>query len=150
MIVALAGDSLLKKTLPETANFAFEVGKEIWPVDNELSRISRVFFLGLTLYTAAEPKKVPTLREIYRILTLTDVAYALVVVLDTSGKFLSPLANTLITQWLSCDKRQREQIVFHMTGGLVDFAMNAPKLKKDDFQGMRNSLRQSLLENAAA
>jgi len=147
-IVVQPPDSLLKKTLPETIGFVFKTGKALWPRDDEQAGISRLFFLGLSLYIAAEPSKVLSLSEIYRHVMADDVAYSLAVVLDTRGKQLSPLTYRLVAQWLNCDSWQRERTIFNVSATLIDFALGASEDKKDEFHAMQKALYEALLEPA--
>jgi Domain of unknown function (DUF2610) len=138
-------DSLQKSTNDETLRSIFETGRMLWPDGGENAVFSRQFFLALALYVTVAPSKLLTLSEIYRVLSSDDVTYSLAVVMDTAGKRLPPLANTVITQWLNGEKWQRERIVFNMTATLVDFAISVPR-GRDEHQAMRKALYQSMLE----
>jgi len=135
-------DSLRKRTSHETLRAIAEIGRTLWPKDDE-SSIARLLFMGIGLYLHVIPGMKLTLGEIYRTVSCEDPSYTLAVALDASGRVLSTLAYTLIAQWLNCERSVREKTTLSVTATLLDCAMSSqPKgsLTEDVRKGLLESL----------
>jgi hypothetical protein len=115
----------------------------LWPGNDEQVSMSRLLFVSLGLCISSVRGKSLTLSEIYFTLTSDDLPYSLAVLLDTSGRNISPLAYKLLLQWINCDRQLRDTTVFDMTTTLTDFAMS-PNARGGVLDAMREGLHQSI------